>query len=209
MAALTALIVTSIAMSAAGTATSVYGAKRSGKAAKAAANAEADMQEYNAKVAELQAEDASQRGDIQASRYKEQIRAVVGRQRTAYGAQGVDVASGTPLAVQADTTAIGEMDALQLKSNAAREAWGYKVEAYDSKLRAYYARREGVMLAGAANTNAWAAGLSGAGGVLGGAANLYALRYGFQSPRSYKTAGTGTSMYQGDTLVGTRPGDPA
>lgn len=184
----TALLIASLSTSAAGTAMSVRAARKGGKAAQASANAEADMMDYNASVAEIQAEQTVEQGAVEAARYKEQMEGVVGAQRVAFAGQGVDVSSGSALAVQADTQAIAEMDALQIKSNAARQAWGYKVEAYDSKKRALYARHEGVMLAKAGTANAWAQGIQGVGGMLSTGLNYSAMRYGFETPR-------GTSMY--------------
>ena len=201
----TTLLVTSLALSAAGTAQSVRAAKRGGKASRAAANAEADLMDYNAAVAEIQAKDAVERGQVEAARYKEQVEGVVGAQRVGFAGQGVDVASGTALAVQADTAAMAEMDALQIESNAAREAWGYKVEAYDSKKRALYARREGVMLEKAGTANAWAAGIQGAGGMLSTGLNYSAMRYGFGTPRSTSVIpGTGIPVMSGTAGGGVR-----
>jgi hypothetical protein len=180
----TALLIASLSTSAAGTAMSVRAARKGGKAAQASANAEADMMDYNASVAEIQAEQTVEQGAVEAARYKEQMEGVVGAQRVAFAGQGVDVSSGSALAVQADTQAIAEMDALQIKSNAARQAWGYKVEAYDSKKRALYARHEGVMLAKAGTANAWAQGIQGVGGMLSTGLNYSAMRYGFDTPRS-------------------------
>lgn len=191
----TALLIGSLATTATGTAVAVRGARRAGKAGQAAAEADATLSDYNADVAELQAADALERGEIEANRYRQSVRALVGGQRAAYAAQGVDVNSGSPLEVQEDTRAIGELDALQLVNNAKREAWGFKVEAYDSRMRAFYARREGVMLAKAGTTAALSAGLQGAGGALAIGSNYAAMRYGFQQP------GTVRATYTGDALL--------
>jgi hypothetical protein len=182
----TALLIASAATSAAGTAQSVRAARRGGKAAQAAANAEADMMDYNAAVAEISATQAAEQGEVEAARYKEQVEGVIGSQRAGYAGQGVDVSSGSALAVQADTAAIAEMDALQIKSNAARTAWGYKVEAYDNKKRAVYARQEGVMMAAAGRAQANAALIGGVGGIITTGLNYSMQRYGFGHPGDRK-----------------------
>ena len=189
MAAMTALIVSSLAVSAIGTGMAVGAARRGGKAAQAAANAEAEMMDYNASVAEISARQAVEQGEVEANRYREQIEGVVGSQRVGYAGQGVDVSSGSALAVQADTMAAAEMDALQIKSNAARAAWGYKVEAYDNKKRAMYARHEGVQLAAAGRAQANAQLIQGAGGMLSTGINYGAMRYGWGDPKVQQRVG--------------------
>jgi hypothetical protein len=184
MAAMTALIVSSLAVSAIGTAGAVGSARRAGKAAQASANAEADMMDYNASVAEISAAQAVEQGEVEANRYREQIEGVVGTQRVGYAGQGVDVSSGSALAVQADTKAAAEMDALQIKSNAQRQAWGFQVEAYDNKKRALYARHEGVQLAAAGRAQANAQLIQGAGGMLSTGLNYGAMRYGWGNPKT-------------------------
>ena len=178
----TALLIASAATTAAGTAQSVRAARRGGKAAQAAANAEADLMDYNAAVADISAQEAKEQGAVEADRYKEQIEGVIGAQRAGYAGQGVDVSSGSALAVQADTAAVAEMDALQITSNAARTAWGYQVEAYDNRKRALYARQEGVQLAAAGRAQANAALIQGAGGILTTGLNYSMARYGYGHP---------------------------
>jgi hypothetical protein len=179
----TALLAYSLIATGAGTAMSVRAAKKAGQAAEASANAEANLDDYNASVADLQALDAAERGAIEASRYRQQVRGIIGAQRASYAGQGVDVSSGTPAAVQADTAAIGEMDALQLESNAKREAWGYQVQAYDSRMRGLYARLEGVNARKAGNAQAMANLVGGIGTGLSQGINYRAARYGFSTPR--------------------------
>jgi hypothetical protein len=194
----TTLLIASLAATAGGTAMSVRAARKQGTAAQASANAEADLMDYNASVAEIQAEQTVEQGAVEAARYKEQMEGVVGAQRAGFAGQGVDVSSGSALAVQADTQAIAEMDALQIQSNAARQAWGYQVEAYDSKKRALYARREGVQLAAAGRAAGTAQLVQGVGGMLSTGLNYSAMRYGFGTPRSTSVLdGTGIPVMSG------------
>lgn len=87
----------------------------------------------NARVAEMQAEDAIDRGEVEESILRLQIRALIGSQRASMGAQGIEINDADESAglVQLSTRAQGEYDALLIRNNAAREAWGYKVQAVD------------------------------------------------------------------------------
>jgi hypothetical protein len=87
------------------------------------------MYETNARMAEYQAQDAVKRGDQAAKAHDKQVKGVIGSQRAAMAAQGVEVDSGSALDLQTDTAAIGAQDSLTIKNNAWREAWGYKVQA--------------------------------------------------------------------------------
>lgn len=60
----------------------------------------------------------------------------IGTQRTAQAANGIDVNSGSAAQLQDDTSMIGELDALTIQNNAAREAYGYKVQAKQDILNA-------------------------------------------------------------------------
>lgn len=89
--------------------------------------------EANAKFSELRAEDAIRRGDREAIEVKKAGKRVIGSQRAALAAQGIEVDSGTAVEVQADTAGMAAEDALRAKNNAWREAWGYRVEAANAR----------------------------------------------------------------------------
>lgn len=143
----------------AGAGMSAGGAYASGKAQK-------KLAEYNAQVADIQAEDAIARGRQEESRHRTDVRVLTGSQRAAWGASGADVNSGNAVDVQADTARMGELDALTIRANAAREAWGYKVQAQDMRARGTIAQREGttkaigtiVSSAGSYASNRWGFG---------------------------------------------------
>lgn len=87
--------------------------------------------ETNRRLGEAQASDALLRGTIEESRYRRQIAQVVGAQKAAFGQRNVAV-SGTPLDILSDTAQVGEEDALTIRNNAAREAWGYRNQANEA-----------------------------------------------------------------------------
>jgi outer membrane murein-binding lipoprotein Lpp len=187
-----AVIPIMIGLSVAGTVTSVYGGIKQGKAEKAAgeaqkraAESQAELLDFNATIADAQAKDAEARGQIEADRYRTSVKGLIGHQRAATAAGNIDVGFGSALDVQADAAYLGELDALTIEQNAAREAWGYRVDAYDTRKRAEITRKEGVMMeaagrqrASASYIGALGAGLSGASQVTG----LLGQRYGFNRP---------------------------
>lgn len=98
---------------------------------------------YNAAVAEAQASDALARGAVAEQRYRGQVRTLIGSQRAGYAGQGVDVSRGSAARTQERTAEIGEQDAITIRNNAAREAWGFQVQATDSRMQGDMARRTG------------------------------------------------------------------
>lgn len=136
---------------------SAYGKYQSGKEAK-------KMFERNAAFAEWQADDALVRGEINERRQRETTDKVIGAQRTSLAAQHVDVNRGSSLDVQADAAYLGELDALTIRSNAAKEAFGYRTQASDLIERGKNAKREGEM--GALNS------------IIGGGSSLLLAKYG-------------------------------
>jgi hypothetical protein len=177
----------SLILAGVGTATQVYGQvkagkaqKKAGEAAQEAANSQAGLSDYNAEVATLQAQDAVDRGAVEESRFRTSVRGMIGQQRAGIAAGNIDVGFGSAVDVQADAAYLGELDALQLRTNAAREAWGYTVQAEDFRKRAAITRKEGVNLAEAGNQAKSAAYLGAVGSLVGGTSSLLQLRYGFQ-----------------------------
>lgn len=106
-----------------------------------AAQAGADIADVNATIAERQAEHALERGREAETESRIRTRQLIGTQRARLAAQGVDVNQGSALDIQADTAAIGELDALTIRNNAALEAWGYRVGATSQRLQANFTRQ--------------------------------------------------------------------
>jgi len=194
----------------AGTAINAYSQYRAGKAQKKGADAAAREQEraaragrevseanaglsdYNAQVAELQSTDAVDRGFDAESRFRTQVRGAIGAQRAAFAGGNIDVSFGSAVDVQADAAFLGEMDALQIRTNAAREAWGFKVQAEDYRRRGDIQRREGANIEAAGRYGAEATRAAGRGAqtsgyfgaassLLGGTVSLLQQRYAFKN----------------------------
>ncbi len=158
-------------------------AEEAGAAERRAAESSAALADYNAAVADIQARDATQRGTEEESKFRQGVDVLIGSQRAGFAAAGVDVGFGSAVDVQADAALLGELDALTIRTNAAREAWGYKVEATDLRERARIAREEGVMLENAGRAQGRAARSAGTWGAIGigvgAGASLLESRYGF------------------------------
>jgi len=105
--------------------------------------ASAEQQEWNAQIAEVQAQDAILRGQDQEAQVRLGTKGLIGAQRAGFAGQGLDISVGSPVNVTADTAYLGELDALTVRANAAREAWGYQVEAADRRMAAGIARKGG------------------------------------------------------------------
>jgi hypothetical protein len=88
-----------------------------------------------------------------------------GEQKSAYGASGMSVSSGSPVDTLANTQAMSAYDSSVIQNNAAREAWGYRSKADDlRKQKGMLARGEKSLVAGSV--------LRMAGGLLGSAGGL-------------------------------------
>jgi hypothetical protein len=71
-----------------------------------------NVAKYNSKVAENNAQAERQRASYEANLQRENVRRVIGAQRAAGASSGLDITSGTPVAVLGDTAKAGEMDVL-------------------------------------------------------------------------------------------------
>lgn len=130
-----------LAAQAVGAVAGLAGSYTQSRAIRSQGRYEAQQLEANARLANLQAEDATSRGKVEANRQRLATRRLIGSQRAALAAQGIEVDSGSALQLQADTAALGAQDALQIESNAYREAWGHRMQATGYQGQAGMARR--------------------------------------------------------------------
>ena len=118
-----------LAVMAAGAATSAYGAYSSSQAAKAQAEYQSDVAQANATMAGYQREDALRRGEEDAQQAARQAERMRGTQVARLASNGLDITSGSSLSILEDTAFFGAQDVQTIRNNAAREAWGYSVQA--------------------------------------------------------------------------------
>lgn len=157
-----------IALTAAATAVSAYGKYQQGQQQRALGEYNAQVAENNARVQEMAAADALQRGQVEEDAQRRRARQIMGAQRAAFAAQGGALTDQSTAAILGDTAAFGELDALTIRNNAAREAWGLRVGAANSMADAGAARFQGRAAARAGTMGA-------VGTILGGAAQGYDL----------------------------------
>lgn len=119
-----------------------------GQAAKEQGEFQKQQYEANAQIADMQASDAIKRGDVQASDYSKKAGQVLGAQRSAYAGQGVDVNSGSAAAIQDETQNVAARDIATIKSNAWREAWGFRSQATSMRSQGAAAKATGDFTAG-------------------------------------------------------------
>lgn len=108
--------------------------------AKQQANAQAQSSKYNAAIdaqnATIALQNANwteQAGEAQAGIQGEQNRATMGAIKVGQAASGVDVNTGSAADVQESAREIGALDALTIRSNATKQAYGYDVQAQQFK----------------------------------------------------------------------------
>lgn len=106
----------------AGTALNVVGALHSG------ASESANL-EYQAAVSRYNADETTRAGEIEATNSGLRTRAQVGEIKASQAGSGVDVNSGSAADIQAAASQLGALDALTIRSNAARRAFGYRTDA--------------------------------------------------------------------------------
>jgi hypothetical protein len=111
------------------TGTAAAGAAYSAYAQYQAGRYSQQVGQVNAELARRAAADATIRGNNEEAALRERNNRLMGAQRAAYAASGVDLASGTPLDVLSSSAGVGELEALTVRNNAAREAYGYTAQA--------------------------------------------------------------------------------
>lgn len=98
-------------------------------ALRAQGRAENAAAQTNAGWLNLQAQDATMRGERESQIQKQKTKQIIAAQRAAQGAQGLDVNADSALGVQEDAAAYGALDALTIRLNAQREAMGLSSKA--------------------------------------------------------------------------------
>jgi hypothetical protein len=118
---------------------SLYQGYQNAENMKLAAEYQRQMAGINAAFASMKADDAVRRGESAEQAYRGQVKKVIGSQRAAAAANGVDVNSGSAADAQVETAVIGEQEALKIRANAWKEAWGYKFEAQTASMNGQFA----------------------------------------------------------------------
>ena len=118
----------SLASTAIGGVTSAVGAVKAGSAEASAAKYNSEVAAQNAAQQKTNTEIAGQAGAQQAGMSSMKTRNELGAILTNQAASGLDVNSGSPLDVRSSARELGQLDALTVRSNATRSAYGYQVQ---------------------------------------------------------------------------------
>jgi len=152
---------------AAGAVVSAFGTLQAGKAAAASGKYNNAVAANNAEIARRNAEFAGQKGEAAAARKQMETRAKVGGILASQGASGVNINSESAGDVRESATELGKLDALTIRSNAAREAYGYQTQGMNYDAEGALALAEGKNAQSASYLTAASTLLTGAGNAYG------------------------------------------
>lgn len=113
-----------------------YASNQAGKAQQSIANS-------NAKLLDRSASDAIARGNEEAIASRRRTKMLIGEQRAAAAAQGLDVNTGVAADLQDQAFQHGAADEATIRRNAFREAWGIRAQASNQRMEGRYARQAG------------------------------------------------------------------
>lgn len=107
------------------------------------ASAQANMYQYqggvalvNQQIAKQNADYALKVGEVQAQQQGMRTRAQIGSTKATQGASGLDVKSGSAVDVRESEAELGKYGASVIRSDAAKRAYGYDVEAWQAGTQA-------------------------------------------------------------------------
>lgn len=140
-----------------------YGAIQSSDAQSKAAKFNAEVAGVNQQIANQNAEFAGAAGEQQAAQQEMKTRAEVGSIKANQAAGGVDVNSGSAVDVRSSAAALGELNAITIRSQAARTAYGYQnqAESYGAQQGLETSQAAAAQTAGAINAGTTALGSLG------------------------------------------------
>lgn len=141
------------------------GAERAGQAQQMTDQFMAQQALYNSQVAKRNAAYASEAGELQAGKYGLGAAARMGQIKASQASSGLDVNSGSALQVQKSQQLVTGIDLDQIRSNAAKTAYNYNVEAVQDKNQAQLYTMAGSNAAAAGQLGMETSLISGAGSV--------------------------------------------
>lgn len=140
----------SIGAGIAGAVTGAVGSNYAGQAKSNAATYQMQVAQNNKIIADRNAQYALATGETEAQIMGMKTRAQIGQTRATQAAHGLDVNSGSNLAVRESEASIGSFNEMMIRSNAKKTAYGFEVEGVNqlnqaaiSKMAAENAETEG------------------------------------------------------------------
>lgn len=116
-----------------GAITSGVGSYYGVKTQKATLKSQAAIADTNARIAELGAQQELFRGQADVGALTLKAGQLKSSQRASMAANGIDLGTGSAAELQASTDIMKEIDKNTLEANAVRSAWGYRIQAVNSK----------------------------------------------------------------------------
>ena len=133
---------------AAGIGLKLWGSHKEAQAQKDAGRYNAKIYRMNASIKRKMAQDSLKRGDTAEAWHRMDVADVKADQRARMLAGGQTI-TGSNSRILDDTAFFGELDALTIRQNAAREAWGHETEAKNYGMQAELAEKGGQSAANA------------------------------------------------------------
>jgi hypothetical protein len=184
----TVLAAASIASTVAATGMQVMSQAQQAQSQSAMYGYQAAVARNNQQQANAMAVDAEQRGRVEEQRQRTKTASLIGTQQANLAAQGTDL-SGSSADIMGDTAAVGELDALTIRSNAAREAWGYRAKGVEYG--------NAVSLANAQQGNSGLSALGVGSSLIAGAGSVADKWYRFDKAGAFGGSGKGSDLLSG------------
>jgi len=159
--------VTLTALAVGGAGLTAFGKLESGNAASEAANYQAQVYQNNQTIANQNADWAEQAGSAKEAAQGMRTAATVGSIKAKQAASGVDVNTGSNKDVTSAAADLGKLDALTIRSNTAREAYGFEVQATSAGAQAGLSQMEASHDTEAGDIGAASSLISGASSAFG------------------------------------------
>ncbi len=121
---------------------SALGAIQQGNQASQADKYNSQIAANNALIAKRNSTFAAQEGEVNAGIEQQKTRANVGAIKASQAANGVNINEGSAADVRASATELGELDAINIRSGAARTAYGYQNQATSDMQQSELDRRK-------------------------------------------------------------------
>ena len=151
--------------SAGGSLLQAFGAVSGGDAAASMYSYKAGVAQLNAKIAKQNADYSRATGEVEAQQSGMQTRYQIGQTKVAQASSNLDVNTGSAEAVRESEAEVGQENEAIIRSNAARRAYGYEVEAVKDE-------SESQLDTMAASQSKQAGYLSGLGSIISGTASV-------------------------------------
>lgn len=159
------LAIASIGAGVIGGGIAAYGAYQKGKSEKAAYTYQAQVAQNNKTIADRNASYALARGETEAQIAGMKTRAQIGQTTAVQAASGLDVNSGSALDVRKSESEIGSFNEMVIRSDAAKQAYGYEVEGVNQQAQADVSTAAGKQASTAGDISALSSIVGGASSV--------------------------------------------